>query len=227
MHDVTFVLLHGAGTGPWVWDRVREELAAPSLALEVPGRTPGATPDDCAERIVQELDAQGVGDIVVVLHSLAAVLAPGLAARLGSRLRDCIFVAGVVPPAGGAFIDALPLPNRLILRFLFRLRRGGLRPSEAMIRRELCNDLSDDDADTVVARYEAELPGLYLTPVPGNWAFRHCAYVKLLDDRSIPPGLQDTMIGRLHGARILALSAGHLAMLSQPRELASLLESAR
>ncbi len=123
--EPTVVLLHGAGTGAWVWERVIDELPIPAIALEVPGRVAGATPDGCAAALVAELDRKGVGPVVLVLHSLAGVLAPGLSARLGSRLRHCVFVAAVIPPPGKAFVDALGFPAQLILRALFRLAPEG------------------------------------------------------------------------------------------------------
>lgn len=218
----SFVLLHGAGTGAWVWERVARRLTPPVFALDVPGRTPGATPEQASKEIEAQLDRQRVGTVVLVLHSLAGVLASSLAERLGSRLQHLIYVSAVVPSAGAAFVDALPAANGLILRLLFRFRKSGLKPSPSMIRRELCNDLSEEDTALVVARFEAEFPGLYLTrvgappTVPG-------VYVRLLRDQSVPPQLQDAICARLPNLHIEDLDAGHLAMLSQPDRLADVL----
>ncbi len=220
----TVVFLHGAGTGAWVWDRVTQALDRPAIALEVPGRTVGATPDGCASQLVEQLYRQGIGSVTVVLHSLAGVLAPALAARLWSRLSHCIFVSAVIPPAGQSFIDTLGIANRLILRVLFAFNRGGLKPSPAMIRNELCNDLSEEDAAMVVTRYAAEMPGLYLTPVGDLPSALRCGYVKLLQDRSVLPAQQNRMITRLGNPCVHEIDAGHLAMLSTPTLLAELLQ---
>lgn len=219
----TIILLHGAGTGAWVWQRVLDTLDVPALALDVPGRSAGVTPDSCAAELMDEIDRRDLSSVVLVLHSLAAVLAPGLAGRLGSRLTNCVFVSGIIPPEDGAFVDALPLPNRLILRVLFKLNRRGLKPSAAMIRRELCNDLSEEDAEMVVSRYEAEMPGLYLTPAGAAPEFVRCAYVKTLQDQCVSPAQQDSMIARLAQPRVHEINAGHLAMLSVPAELSTVL----
>lgn len=219
----TVVLLHGAGTGAWVWERVVAALPIAALALDVPGRTAEATPDSCANQLVAALDRQRVGPVMLVLHSLAGVLAPALSAGLGARLEKCVFVSGVIPSEGSSFADALGFPARLILRVLFKFNPEGLKPSEAMIRRELCNDLSEQDAALVVSRYEAERPGLYLTPVGAPPAQLAYAYVKLLEDRSVAPALQDRMITRLDNSRVHEISAGHLVMLSQPAALAEIL----
>jgi len=163
-NEVTIVFLHGAGTGAWVWERVINELSIPAVALDIPGRIDGTTPDNCAAALVTELDRMGIGSVILVMHSLAGVLASGLSARLGSKLKRCIFIAAVIPPSGGSFVDALSFMNRQILRVLFKFNPKGLKPSPAMIRSQLCNDLSPQDTEEVISRYTAEMPGLYLTP---------------------------------------------------------------
>jgi pimeloyl-ACP methyl ester carboxylesterase len=220
----TMVLLHGAGMGPWVWQRVIDRLDYPAAALDYPGRVAGATPEDCAAAVVAELDRRQIGDVALVMHSLAGVLARELSARLGDRLQRCIFISAVIPPAGGSFVDALGFVNRIVLRVLFRLNPAGLKPSPAMIRRELGNDLSAEDAEHVISRYAAEMPGLYLTPAGTQPIRCPSSYVKLLADQSIFPAQQDSMAARLDEARVHELAAGHLAMLSAPDALAALLD---
>lgn len=219
----TTVLLHGAGTGPWIWDRVRAALKAPSLALAVPGRRVGASPAGCAAALAAELE--GRDDVVLVVHSLAGVLVPGLAARLGTRLRHVVYVGAIVPPDGGAFVDALPWFDRTVLRLLFALKPRGLKPGAAMLRHELCNDLDATATAELLDRYEAEFPGLYLAPT-GAAAVPPCAatYVRLARDQSLPPARQDRMRARLPGAALAELDAGHMPMLSQPERLARLIE---
>lgn len=158
------VLLHGAGLGPWAWQPVIERLATPATAPDVPSRSTDASPDHCARELASEIERGGEDEIVLVLHSLAGVLAAPLAELLGPRLRHCVYVSAVVPPPGRAFVDALGFPNSLVLRVLFKLHRNGLKPSPAMIRQELCNDLDPDQAEQVISRYQAEFPGLYLRP---------------------------------------------------------------
>lgn len=222
----TIVFLHGAGTGGWIWNRVAEELPFPSVALDVPGRTPDATPHRVADQIVEQLDRRGVDSVSLVLHSLAGVLASGLADRLGTRIEGLVYVSAVVPPEGKRFVDSFGLMNRTVLRLLFRFNSRGLKPSPAMIRRELCNDMTEEDAELVVSRYEAEWPGLYLTPVGAPPLVPSTSYVKLLRDQSVLPARQDAIIQGLGGMEVRALDAGHLAMLSQPEALAEVLCSA-
>jgi len=216
----TTVLLHGAGVGAWVWACVIERMATPALALDVPCRHPGATPEQCAQELIAELDRRGIDEVVIVAHSLAGVLMPELAARLGARLRHCVYLSAVVPPSGGAFVDALGPVERTLLRLLFRFNRKGLKPGPAMIRRELCDDLDEATTMQVVSRYAAEFPGLYLTPCRAQPVRAPSTYLRLLRDRSLAPSRQDAMIARLQDPQVRDLDAGHLAMLSMPAQVA-------
>ncbi len=221
--DATIVLVHGAGTGPWIWNRVQANLDRPSLAVEVPSREAGTSPLSCAEQLVKMLDAEGVGNVVLVLHSLAGVLAAPFATLLGDRLQTTIFVAAVVPGPGKRFVDAVGFPGGLILRVLFKFNPWGLKPSEAMLRRELCNDLSEADAAELVERYEAEWPGLYLNRVDRGSLVPEFVYIRLVKDCSVPPALQDKMIKQLPNAKVFDLESGHMVMLSRPQNLAEII----
>ncbi len=221
--NTTIVFLHGAGMGAWVWERVINELPASAIALDVPSRSREATPERCADALVAELNHREVGSVILVMHSLAGVLAPSLAARLGDRLKRCIFVAAVIPPSGGSFVDALGFVNRLILRVLFKLNPKGLTPSPAMLRTELCNDLSPQDSEQVISRYTPEMPGLYLTPVVEFSPLANATYIKLLKDQSVPPDRQETMLARLCQPAVRELATGHMAMLADPTALANLI----
>jgi pimeloyl-ACP methyl ester carboxylesterase len=222
-NKTTVVFLHGAGTGAWVWERVINELPVPAIALDVPGRSAGTTPQRCAEALVAELDQRGIDSVILVMHSLAGVLAPGLVARLGSRLKRCIFVAAVIPPSGGSFMDALGFVKRFILRILFKLNPKGLTPSPEMIRAELCNDLSPQDSQQIISRFTPEMPGLYLTPVDAFLPLPNATYIKLLKDQSVSPAQQETMLTRLAQPVVRELETGHMAMLAAPAALANLI----
>jgi pimeloyl-ACP methyl ester carboxylesterase len=222
-NETTVLFLHGAGTGAWVWEQVMNELPVPAIALDVPGRRVGATPDNCADMLVAELDQRGIGSVILVMHSLAGALAPGLVARLGARVKRCVFVAAVIPPSEGSFVDALGFVNRLILRILFKLNPKGITPSPAMLRAELCSDLSPQDSERLISRYAPEMPGLYLTPVGKFSPLPNATYIKLLKDQSVSPAQQETMLTRLDQPVVRELETGHMAMLAAPTELANLI----
>ena len=218
--NATAVLIHGAGTGAWVWDRVTEKLSLPAVAVEMPLGEPGTTPQRCADLVMDALADRGDGSIILVLHSWAGVLSGLLAERLGSRLSQVVYLSAVVPPANGSFVDALPIPQRWILRHLCRGNQQGMRPADAMIRREYCNDLSPADASLVLERFTAQRAEPLLTKVPGPSADVPSTYITLSRDQSVPPSWQRRYLRRLAKPRPINIDAGHLAMLSQPEEVA-------
>jgi pimeloyl-ACP methyl ester carboxylesterase len=220
----TVVLLHGAGVGPWIWDRTRKHLHADSLALTYPGRQSQATPETCADAIATEL-SRNTGDFIIVLHSLAGVLAGPLAARLGGRLKKVVLLSAIVPTPEQTFAQVLGFPARLILPLLFRLHSKGLKPSPQMIHSELCQDILPEDAEKVIGHYEAEFPGLYLTPPQPLPVKTPLTFIKLLQDRSISPRVQQKIIQHLAINSTYEIDAGHLAMLSQPERLAGILDA--
>ncbi|CAN5759603.1 hypothetical protein BH23ACT12_BH23ACT12_11850 [soil metagenome] len=169
---------------------------------------------------MEHLDRTSVNRVALVLHSLAGVLASELARRLGQRLETTIFVSAVVPDSEKRFVDAVGFPANLILPALFKFNREGLMPSESMLRREYCQDLSPSDASMLIERYVAEWPGLYLNRVQGARRVPRPFYIKLLEDRSVPPKLQDRMIRNIGGVQVVAVQSGHMVMLSKPDELA-------
>lgn len=217
--NVTVVFLHGAGTGPWIWQRVRAAIPVASEAIAVPSRQENASPEACAAAIDAELNDKGIDRVFVVMHSLAGILAPELGKRLGDRLAGTVFLSAVVPPPGKRFVDVMGFPNGFVLRMLFKFNPRGLKPSSKMLRSELCNDLAEEDTVTLIDRYEAEWPGLYLAPVGAATYSHRPTYIKLLDDRSVRPRLQDRMIQGLPDPHVVTLDAGHMAMLSRPDDL--------
>jgi pimeloyl-ACP methyl ester carboxylesterase len=174
---------------------------------------------------MRQIDAFSADEIVLVAHSLTGVLAPGLAARLGSRLTHIVYVSAVIPAANQSFLSAIGFPMGWVMRVLFRLNPKGLRPSDAMIRDGLCNDLDSADTAAVVELYTPEFPGLYTTAVAGPAQVRS-TYVRLTADGSVSLAVQDRMIAALGTPEVAELDAGHLPMLSRPDEVAGVIDAA-
>jgi pimeloyl-ACP methyl ester carboxylesterase len=118
------VLVHGGEHAGDCWEPTLVELRrhAPdlrTLAVDLPGH--GAKPGDLAtasirewvDSVVADIEEAGLGDVVIVGHSMAGVTVPGVVAKLGSsRVREMILATAFVPPQGGAIVDTLNGPWR-------------------------------------------------------------------------------------------------------------------
>lgn len=221
----SIVFLHGAGTGPWIWEDARARLERLSVALSVPSDRPGTTPQRCADELLADPSFPAQGPIVLVLHSLAGVLERPLVQALGSRVVQVVHVATVAPAPGRSFASTVGFPANIVLPLLFRMNPRGLKPSPAMLLRELGQDLSEARRSELVARHRPELGGLFLEPVPSAEVAVPRTYVLCAKDRCVSPALQARIAKRL-GAKVHSIEAGHLPMLSRPAEFADLLSRA-
>jgi len=221
-HPCQVVFLHGAGSGPWIWEEVRNRLEWPSVALTVPSNRPGTNPELCAAELLCDPSFPAHGPVVLVLHSLAGVLEAPLVQALGSRALLVVHVATVAPPPGRTYAATVGFPASFVLPILFWLNPRGLKPSPAMLVHQLGEDLTDAQRTEMVARHRPELRGLFLEPVPSEEVRVRRAYLLCAKDRCVPPSLQSRVAKRL-GAHIHSIEAGHLPMLARPAEFVELL----
>lgn len=219
------VFLHGAGTGPWIWEEIRERLDRPSVALAVPSDRPGTNPERCAAELLSDPLFPARDPVVLVLHSLAGVLEAPLVQALGDRVLQVVHVATVAPPPGRSFASTVGFPASLVLPILFWLNPRGLKPSPAMLLRELGQDLTNARQAELVARHRPEQGGLFLEPVPSAEVRVPRAYLVCAKDRCVSPSLQARIAERL-GAKVHSIEAGHLPMLSRPVEFVEFLSRA-
>jgi len=227
------VLIHGSELGSWLWDRLVSQAASPTLAVDLPGR--GAHPadrrsvglGDAVTAVVHDVEQWTEADrVVLVAHSFSGVLAPAVTRALGSRVVAVVLVGASVPEPGRSWVDLLPLPQRLFLRMLYRVRPDGVLSPEGQNRKALCNDLDEATTQWFLDRRVPEAPGLLLDPAPTAEFPPDLPlhYVRMLDDRTTTDTKRDRMIRRVPGVIVHDLVAGHLPMLGQPQALADLLD---
>lgn len=106
----TFLLMHGGGMGGWTWKFVREILEAKGHKVFTPtftgfgerihliGRDVGN--DTHVTDIVNVLHYEDLNDVILVAHSYAGTIAPGVVAQAGERIKRVIYLDAIIPYKG-------------------------------------------------------------------------------------------------------------------------------
>lgn len=105
----TFVLMHGGGMGGWTWKFMREILEAKGHKVFTPTFTGFGEREHLISRsagndvhvldVVNVLKYEDLTDVVLVAHSYAGTVAPGVLARAGERISRVIFLDAIVAHA--------------------------------------------------------------------------------------------------------------------------------
>jgi pimeloyl-ACP methyl ester carboxylesterase len=237
--DLGFVLVHGGGHDGRCWDKLVPHLAGPALAVDLPGR--GSQPADLrtttiadfVDSTVAQLDAWTETErVVLVGHSMAGVSIPTVAARRPDRVAHLVFVACFLPREGGTIVAELPTWIRVMATVgAWRGRRSGAPPTSSlsprMAIRMFGHDMDEEQRAFLLSHLVPEAPGITFEAVsrqdlpPADVIPR--TYVKLLQDRTLRPKLQDQLIANLGSCAVRTLDSGHDAMISHPVELSAVL----
>jgi pimeloyl-ACP methyl ester carboxylesterase len=113
----TFVLVHGAWYGGWLWKRVRPLLAAGGHDVLTPTltglgeRSHLARPDVGLETHISDvlnvLQWEELSDVVLCGHSYGGMVISGVADRVPERILSLVYVDAFVPRDGQSIMDQM------------------------------------------------------------------------------------------------------------------------
>jgi pimeloyl-ACP methyl ester carboxylesterase len=134
----TFVLTHGGGMGGWVWKFVRPLLRAAGHDVFTPTFTGFGERIHLLSRdvdnvthvtdIVNVLEYEDISDCIMVAHSYAGTVMPGVNAAAGGKVRRYVYLDGLIPHEGESIAEALGFMSREHARGLVEMVRGGQAP---------------------------------------------------------------------------------------------------
>lgn len=186
---------------------------------------------DFVDSVTNEIVARDLRDVTLVGHSMAGLTLPGVAERIPDRLSHLAFVSCAVPPHGTPLTDVLGDLSPAVHEVAARIgddvvdSQGGLHPD--LFVAMFCNDMDERQTASTLARRVPESFKVLSDPTDLT-GLRHPiarTYVRLARDASITLDAQNKMIANLGAVNIVDLDAGHMAMISQARELAGILNA--
>lgn len=224
--------MHGGGHDSRCWDRLVDAVTATSdvraLAVDLPGRGTrpgplrGLTVGACVDAVVDQIRDADLERVVLVGHSMAGMVVPGVADVLGrSQVGRTVLIAANVAPPDGSVLDTLPLPGRALGTLMARWPHPYRMP-RPLARGLFCNGMSAEQTSFVTERLVPEAGWLAREriPAPGRWS-PPVTWVLTTRDRAVPPALQRRTIAALATIdEVVEIDAPHDVMVSHPQELA-------
>jgi pimeloyl-ACP methyl ester carboxylesterase len=223
----TFLLIHGAYQGGWIWTPVAAKLRADGhhvLAPSLDGCAerrhqlrPGITTESQATELAERMFYDDLRDVVLVGTSVGGMVMCKTAELAPERIGRLVFV------------DALGLRDGERLADVVTRRPGAVTslsagPSREDAESRLFADLSAELRAWALARYTLHPVAALEAPVvlPKFWRERWTAAVVYCRRSSNPPQAHQRRTADTLGATWHELDTGHYPMLSAPDELAKL-----
>ena len=215
-------LVHSPLVGPLTWQAAAEVLRDEGEVVVVPDLTGSITVDVPVLAAVQQAAAEAVaatssaGPVVLVGHSGAGPLLPGIADRTGAPVRALLYVDSLLPRSGVSWFDRAPADLAHHLRGL--ARDGQLPPWHEWFEPGAVEQVLPDRR--MRERFVAELPRVPITyfsePTPPAAWDGPSGYLLLSEAYE-----DDAAQARRRGWPVLERRGHHLSMLTDPATTAA------
>ena len=225
----TYVLVHGAYQGGWIWKPVATRLRAAGHAVYAPSLDgcadrrhairPGITIGTHAEEIAQLLVYEDLRDVVLVGTSAGGMVIAKAAELARERLARLVFVDALALLPGERVSDIV---TRVGPRETTDVATG---PTRADAEKRLFSDLDADTRAWALARYTLHPMAAAEGPMePTSFWDQAWPAVVIRCRRSVnPPEAHQRRTAERLKAAWHELDTGHYPMLSMPDELSRLL----
>lgn len=222
-NNVGIVFIPGAGLNGSIWDDLIKHINTPALAIDFPNKNTDTKFDDYVNSATTQIKNWKKGQFIIVAHSIGAFVGLKIAENFKNELVGFVAIGSIIPESGNSFISSLPFPQKLILPVILRL--FGTKPPRKSIESQLCNDLTAEQTLKIVNEFSPESKALYSTKISFELPDTPRLYVKLKNDISVLPALQDKMAINLNANKIIAIDSGHLPMISKSEQFAGILSN--
>ena len=218
------ILVHGAWADGSSWSAVIEDLQANGYKVTAPQFPLTSIADDVA-RLRQVLALQE-GPTILVGHSYGGQIITSLGAD-APNVAGLVYIAAFGLDEGeslGALLSQGPTPPALVHQFVDK--RGFVWLPEDDFVNHFAADVDSIKAKVLYA-VQQPLAATAFNDVMGipAWKTLPSWYLIATDDQALPPAAQHLFAKRM-GATVVEIPSSHVAMVSHPRDVVRLAETA-
>jgi pimeloyl-ACP methyl ester carboxylesterase len=231
----TYVLVHGAWRGSWIWKRVRRLLQARGHEVFTPTLTgvadrghlssPNVNLDTHIADVANLIRWEELSDVILCGHSYGGCVVSGVADRVPDRIGALLYLDAFVLESGQCLNDMIP-PEMRTERLALAKEVGEGWKMPPIPAEEFNVNLSDRDWVNRQATWQSmatfEQP-LHLTGAISQ--IKNVTYI-LASGWGPGPFLQSYEQAKVKGWKTIAIECGHDVMLDRPEELTAALLSA-
>jgi pimeloyl-ACP methyl ester carboxylesterase len=219
----SIVLVHGAWADGSSWSKVIPLLEAKGLHVVAVQLPLSSLADDVAT--VNRALALEDGPVLLVAHSYGGVVITQ--AGNDPKVAGLVYVAAIAPQEGQSAFDLANVYPTPALQELRVDQFGFLKLTPTGIREDFAQDLSDYEQTVLTSTQGPTAGGASLSaPVSAAaWRNKPSWFVIAAHDRVVSPTLQAVEAQQMN-ATTITLSSSHVAMLSQPYVVASVIRRA-
>jgi pimeloyl-ACP methyl ester carboxylesterase len=242
----TYVLVHGTGSGGWLWDPVADLLRAAGHEVQAPTlvgvgeRASEGGPDTNltthVQQIVSLVQDQAVPRVILVGFSYSGLVVEGVAATIPDRIAQLVLIDALLVPKGKCGFDAFPAEAAEHMRAAARDQGEGWKLPPMPL--ELVGGIGSvepgmsfaDIERTLLERRGTHPIGSYEEPVTWDAASLPGVSRRYVICTDKPSPLRERLAARVRELRDLGCSVddlptGHFPMRTVPKALTALLLS--
>lgn len=228
------VLVHGAWHGAWCWSKLAPLLIAQGHRVsmpDLPGHGDDQTPHTrvtmkrYVRRVIEAVDAFD-GKVVLIGHSMAGLVISQVAEQIPDRIDLLVYLAAFLLPNGENLLSAMQSEQGQSLAVATDNGAGLIVPDQIFNER-FYSDCSAVDRAWAKPKLVTQAALPFATPLAlSDESFGSVprAYIHCDLDRVIPLEEQVAMMAALPCEPVAHIAAGHMAMISEPELMASVIE---
>ncbi|GJI95275.1 alpha/beta hydrolase [Duganella caerulea] len=215
------VLVSGSFVDGSGWRVIHDILTQKGYKVTVAAQPHTSLDDDIAA--TREIVDQQVGPVVLVGHSSGGAVISAAGER--GKVKALVYVSALLPDVGESLaqvIGSMPSPSNSVAP----TQDGHLFVDRARFHDDVGADLPTNRTDYMAISQVPATVAAFNTQIwAAAWRHKPSYAVLSTDDRALSPDLQRWMYQRA-GAKVTEVKASHLAYISQPDQVAKVIENA-